>query len=292
MITIIILSILSIACNKEKSYPMKHKIDPEIEKYWYAGEAEITSFKLSQARYGEMREGNAVMVFVTEPFSKKSMTKADRPGNDDPSVLKMNFTKNFNTGIYPYSLMNSSFYPIDEGKHSLKISSSSQEWCGHSYMELKNENKFSISTSSYFQGESKEISLSKDYLEDDVWSMIRLRPSSLPTGNLKMIPSFFYIRLTHVETKAYSCNAKVIDNNNGTKCYVVTYPDLDRELSITYEASFPHKIKSWEESYMDGYGSNRKKLTTSGQAIKTIKSDYWNKNKNTDATLRTELGLD
>jgi len=291
MIAILALAILSFSCTKSSPGTI-NSIDPEIEKYWFGGEAEITSFKLSQARYGEMREGNAVMIFVTEPFSKKSMTKADRPGSDDPSVLKLNFTKNFATGIYPYSMMNSSFFPVESGNHSLKISSSSQEWCGQTYMELQNKNKFEISCASYFEGENENISLSKDFIEDDVWSMIRLRPSELPTGDIKMIPSFFYIRLAHKKTTAYNCTASIIKNTDGTNNYILEYPDLDRKLSITYQTAFPHRIKSWEESYMDGYGANRKKLSTTGVAIKTIKSAYWSKNSNKDSYLRTELGLD
>lgn len=292
MIAILALAFFAVNCTETSTDPPQKKIDPEIEKYWFNGEAEITSYKLSQARYGEMREGNAVMVFVTEPFSQKSMTKADRPTSDDPSVLKLNFTKNFNTGIYPYSLMNSSFFPVETGNHSLKVSSSSQEWCGHSYMELQNNNKFDISCASYFEGENEKTSLAKDFLEDDVWSMIRLRPTDLPNGNFKMIPSFFYIRLAHIKTTAYNCTASTIDNNDGTKNYILEYPDLDRKLSITFDSAFPHNIKSWEETYMDGYGANRKKLSTTGTAIKTIKSAYWSKNSNKDASLRAELGLD
>ncbi|MGB2691994.1 MAG: septum formation inhibitor Maf, partial [Thermodesulfobacteriota bacterium] len=41
----------------------------EFKAYWYDGKAEITSYKLEQARYGELHEGYAVMVFVTEDFS-------------------------------------------------------------------------------------------------------------------------------------------------------------------------------------------------------------------------------
>ena len=108
----------------------------QFDDYWYAGDAEITSYTLSQDRYGEIHDGQAVLVFVTEPFSPSANTKADRPDNKSVSVLKLNYTKKFNTGVYPYSMMNSTFFPIDNGQHSMKISSSSQEWCGHTYCLL------------------------------------------------------------------------------------------------------------------------------------------------------------
>jgi len=284
----IMLSILILgAC--ANNLPEDTTMNPQQEKYWYAGEAEISSYKLNQARYGEMREGTSVMVFVTEPFSKSSMTKADNPTGKDPSVLKLNHTKNFHTGIYPYSMMTSSFVPFNEGKHSLKISSSSQEWCGHTFMELENKNKFEIETRSYFEGESGEISLSKDYLEDDIWSLIRLRPEDLPQGNAKIIPSFFFLRMSHQETKAYSCNASKAKVDNTTSSYTLEYPTLDRKLVINYETAFPHKILSWEETHYSGYGSKRQQMITTGERINTIKSAYWGKNSNADSGLRDEL---
>ena len=49
--------------------------------YWYGGKAEISSYKLEQARYGEMREGSAVLVFVTEDFLPDEQVKADNYSN-------------------------------------------------------------------------------------------------------------------------------------------------------------------------------------------------------------------
>jgi hypothetical protein len=47
---------------------VKKSSDP-FNEYWYQGKAEITSYDLQQARYGENREGSAVLVFVSEDFS-------------------------------------------------------------------------------------------------------------------------------------------------------------------------------------------------------------------------------
>ncbi|MEX0361456.1 MAG: septum formation inhibitor Maf, partial [Allomuricauda sp.] len=46
----------------------KKKLSEDFKSYWYAGNAEITSYKLEQARYGELRDGTAVLIYVTEPF--------------------------------------------------------------------------------------------------------------------------------------------------------------------------------------------------------------------------------
>ena len=268
--------------------------DPEDLAYWYNSEAEISSYSLSQARYGEIHEGHAVLVFVTEPFSAMKNTKSDTPADDDVSVLKLNFTKKFNTGIYPYSMMTSTFFPFENGMHSLKISMSSQEWCGHTYMELRNRNKqFDLQLSSYFEGESfNGVSLKKDNLEDDIWTMIRLNPTGLPLGDMKMIPSFFSLRLMHKELKAYDCVTSQSKVNGTWTSYTINYPELERKLTIQFESQFPHRIISWNETYYSGSGYNRKLLTTSAQLIETLKTDYWRKNSNKDLHLRKELGLE
>lgn len=267
-----------------------HHITPVDKKqfsdYWYAGEAEISSYELTQDRYGELHKGNAVLVFVTEPFSKSSNTKADRPTNKDVSVLKLNYTKKFNTGIYPYSMMTSTFFPVENAAHSLKISSSSQEWCGHTFMDLQNKSKFIVNIDSYFEGETADnVRLEKNLLEDDLMSQIRINPEKLPSGNQQMIPSFFYLRAKHIQAKAYDVKLELVKDNDGRPLYVIEYPDLGREVSISFEKDFPHRILSWVEK---DSGSG---LTSSAELIKSIKSDYWNKHFNKDLHLRTELGL-
>lgn len=265
---------------------------PSFNDYWYAGKAEISSYKLNQARYGEMHEGKAVLVFVTEPFSVKSNTKADVQDENSIPVLKLNFTKNFNTGIYPYSMMNSTFYPLNGKKHSLKISSSSQEWCGHTYMELTNKDQYEIELNSYFEGESfSKKALQKVDLEDDIWSQIRISPKELKIGKSEMIPSFFYLQLLHQKTKSYKVELSLSERKTETT-YSLYYPELDRKLSIRFETKFPHKILGWEETYQSGWGPSKKSLTSSATLINSIKSDYWTKNKPKDSALRKELGLE
>jgi len=131
--TLLLLSCGSPAGSNAVAYPAP---SDEQKKYWYNGEAELTSFNLTQARYGELRTGTAMMIFVTEDFSTKKYTKTDKAGDETTSVLKLNFTKNFITGIYPYSIFTSSFVPFNGEERALKVSTSIQEWCGHVYMEL------------------------------------------------------------------------------------------------------------------------------------------------------------
>ena len=259
----------------------------EFKNYWYAGKAEISSYKLEQARYGELRDGTAVLVFVTEDFLPEKQVKADRYNKANTPVLKLNFTKNFNTGVYPYSIMQSTFYPINNNQHALKVSCSVQEWCGHVYTQLNNRGQFEIRSHSYFESEGDEdFTLNKSILENELWTQLRLDPESLPIGEFEAIPSLEFLRLKHIETKPYFAKAL-----NKAGQYIINYHQLDRKLTINYNPNFPYEITSWEETYKDGYGSNAKTLTTIATKLKTIKSAYWNKNSNSDKNLRKTLEL-
>ncbi|MCF7568116.1 septum formation inhibitor Maf [Sabulilitoribacter arenilitoris] len=255
--------------------------------YWYAGKAEITSYKLEQARYGEIRNGKAVLIYVTEDFLPNKQVKADNQNPNNISVLKLNATKKFNTGLYPYSVMQSTFYPVSNNQHAIKVTSSMQEWCGHVYAQLNNRDKFEVSAFSYFESEGDQnFKLEKAILENELWTQLRINPKSLPTGNIKIIPSLEYSRLKHVKLKAY--NAKATLSND---TFSIDYPGLNRTLAIKFNPNFPYDIESWEETFKSGFGKNAKTLTTKATKLKTIKSAYWGKNSNGDEVLRDTLQL-
>lgn len=265
--------------NSSEAQPLSQ----QFKDYWYAGKAEITSYKLEQARYGEMREGNAVLIYVTEDFLPDIQVKADYQKDTNIPVLKLNATKNFNTGIYPYSIMQSTFYPVANNRHALKVSSSMQEWCGHVYAQLNNRDKFNIMSHSYFEGEADEqFKLDKTILENELWTQLRIHPKSLPTGNISVIPSLEFTRMKHIDIKAYNAEATLTNNS-----YNVTYKDINRSLLITFNPKFPYNILSWETSFKSGGQT----MITRATKLKTIKSPYWQKNDNASNVLRDTLKL-
>jgi hypothetical protein len=272
---------------KAETLEPKTILSKEFNNYWFNGEAEITSYKLEQARYGEMRDGKAVLVFVTEDFLPISQVKADTYSKKNTSVLKLNATKNFNTGIYPYSIMQSTFYPVANNQHAIKISTSIQEWCGHVYVQLNNREDFDISSYSYFASEAdRNFSVKKAVTENELWTKLRINPSELPIGKLEIIPSLEYLKLTHKPLKAYSAQAS---KKEGT--YTLYYPELNRTLNIHFNTAFPYNILGWEETYPNGYGASAKTLTTKATKLESIKSAYWSKNNNSDEDLREILKL-
>ncbi len=280
------------AMNKTAVKPISKKpLSQEFKDYWYAGNAEVTSYALEQAHYGELREGKAVLIYVTEPFVADQQVKADQNDPTNIPVLKLNSTKKYLTGIYPYSIMTSSFYPVHDNQHALKVTFSSQDWCGHVFTQLNNREKFNIKSFSYFENEGdKDFMLEKNLLENELWNKIRINPSALPLGNFEMIPSFEFLRISHKELKAYQVDASVHTSDTITT-YKITYPTLQRTLEINFNSVFPFSIESWSDSFTSGYGDNARTMVSKASKIKTIKTPYWRQNGNNSLSLRDTLGL-
>lgn len=263
---------------------VKKPLSAEFKKYWYSGKAEISSYKLEQVRYGEIHEGHAVLIYVTEPFSEKQV-KADYPNPTNTSVLKLNATKKFTTGIYPYSVMNSTFFPLTTQDHAIKTTFSSQEWCGHSFLQLNNKEKYQFKYFSYFESHGdSEFELEKEHLEDELWNKLRIDPNALPQGKLKMIPSNEFLVLRHKEIKACEVEAS-LEKDEKYYTYQLSYPELGRTVSIQFETTFPYTIEKWEEELAsDG-------LKTVATRLKTMEIAYWSKNKVKDSVLRDSLQI-
>ena len=63
-------------------------LETTLDEYWYQGKAEISRFELQQSRYGEVHQGDAVMIFVTEDFRTDIQVKLEmKPIKTKPSIL-------------------------------------------------------------------------------------------------------------------------------------------------------------------------------------------------------------
>ena len=278
-------------CVKKRTETNAVSASEEFHKYWHAGKAEISAYNLTQSRYGETRPGKAVLIFVTEDLNKKLQVKLDDPTQRNKiNVLKLNYTKKFITGIYPYSLMLSVFTPVNRAKDpaTIKVAMSSQEWCGQVYTQVNlRGNRYAVKSHSYFEEEADErFSLREAMLEDEVWNLIRLDHENLPVGDLDVIPGLFYSRLQHADLKRRSAIAEK-NESDSEYTYTLRFPEENRELSIRYDKSFPHKILGWKESWKE----NERMMTTSASLDRTLYTDYWTKNANEFLYLRDSLNL-
>jgi hypothetical protein len=260
--------------------------------YWYSGKAELTGYKLEQNRYGEIRNGHSVMVFVTEPFSAKKQVKLDYPNQaedtDNIPVLKLNALRKFKTGVYDYSMMNSVFTPVslDKHPHTLKLTCSAQDWCGHSFTQLNYRDEgYQLQEFSYFESEGdKSKNLGDALLEDEIFTRLRINPASLPTESVELIPGLFFSRTAHVKLKPKKARISFkSDKEASTQC-IIEYLHLDRTVKIDFGIEFPHEILSWEEI-------DNGKTTVRATKAKSIRSPYWERNATKYEYLRDSLGI-
>ncbi|HLP94327.1 MAG TPA: hypothetical protein VK168_09845 [Saprospiraceae bacterium] len=261
--------------------------DPGFAAYWYAGTAELATYDVVQDRYGETRKAEQVSVFVTEDFSAKKHVKLDDPmsaGADRVPVLKLNWIRRFHTGIYDYSIMQSVFSPID-GTSTLKTTTSIQDWCGHVFQQFdRRQDGYNLQSHSYFESEGdQQVSLPEAILEDALWTMVRLHPAALPSGEQKLIPSAIYHRFQHVRESAQPATLQTIKQGD-VSVLQVQYTGIPRSLSIRFETNFPHKILGWEETHAG-------KKISEGKLKSLRKEAYWQKNHNENGSLRDSLNL-
>ena len=296
------LLFLAACASDDRKVQEKIKWDAaSFKEYWYAGSGELSRYHLKQARYGEVHEGDAVLIFVTEDFLRDRQVKRDFGNDPADSVLKLNARRDFNTGLYNYSLMTSVFTKVDfEKPQTSKITFSGQDWCGQVFAQMNHqENQYFTRLFSYFQSEGDQtFNLPEALLEDEIWTRIRIAPHRLPTGALQVIPSFQFARLRHRKMGPYQADATLEKRKDRTfsdesvLVYELTYRDLERTLSIFFEKTAPFSILGWREVYPSGFGENPQNLVTTAVRTHRMMTDYWNKHGRKDRKLRKELGLE
>ncbi|MGM0945514.1 MAG: hypothetical protein ACQEW9_10045 [Bacteroidota bacterium] len=284
-----LLLVLLSACGPEGRDGVKEE---EFAGYWYKGLAEINVFDLTQVRYGEEREGHAVMIFVTEDFSRRKQVKLDDPsgaGADARKVMKLNMMREFVTGIYPYHTMLSVFTPVYDEVNSYKLTASVTEWCGQAFTQMNWKNSgYQVKLFSYFESEGDQELKIDAQPEDELFNLIRLNPELVPLGDVRLIPSLIYQRFSHVPLSSERAKISLEELGDNTNQFVVNYPTLKRTLTIQFKKFFPYEIISWEEVQAKPNGD---KEVTKAVRRNLEMVDYWEKNNKIFEPLRKDLGL-
>ncbi len=176
--------------------------------HWGDGRAEMNGYRLTQPRYGAKRAGTAVLIFVTEDFNDVLRVKAEgrNPGAKKYPVMKLNEVRDFQTGIYDYNVMTSTFLRAEQGWPVAKISFSSQEWCGHVYQQIvPRGHRVGGISHSYFEGEAdgrETLELPEAGVFADAlpvllrgWQGSFLKPGERAT--VPLLPRLIHARLQH-----------------------------------------------------------------------------------------------
>ena len=161
----------------------------------------------------DAHDGEAVMIFVTEDFLPKLQVKQEHGESRATgiSVLKLNAYRRFYTGIYPYTLMTSSFTPADgradaqAEQHDPGVVRSRL----HARSIVANDGLHTL-MHSYFQERrrSEDGPSRRDPWKTGLWAQLRIDPSKdarWASGVDQLIPRLDYIRLRH---KALACRIR------------------------------------------------------------------------------------
>jgi hypothetical protein len=271
---------------------------------WSDGLAELSGYDLEIPRYNQPRGGIAVTIFVTETFSNSARVKAD-PGKhsktDEFPVMKLNLLKKYQTGIYDYSDMTSTFVALDSVNMRppgapTKVSFSSQEWCGHVYAQILFDNATVRHTShSYFDGEA-DHQASLEYplegMSEDVlpqWARGMAGPVLDPgkSKTIQMLMSLAIAREMHLRP---AWRPVTLSRSAGTTAIRTAAGQFEVETMVAetalgkrtfyVERAMPHRIVQWETS-----GGEKATL------LKSARLPYWKMNRPGGEDALKQLGL-
>ena len=285
------------------SLPNPPVYDQAFWAIWGDGQAELAGYDLTIPRYNQPRRGIAVTIFVTETFSNTLRVKAD-PGkhaaSDQFAVMKLNLVRDYQTGIYDYNEMTSSFVALQpvNGRSAgspTKISFSRQEWCGNTYHQLLFDAKaIRAARHSYFDGDG-DGQRALDYpaggvAEDTLWQWARgMAAPALVPGESRTVPFLRALPSAKGIEAAWSTAAlfralkpQSITVPAGTFTVEVVSVHLpDKETRTFYlEKASPHRIVKWESS--------------TGEHAELVKSDrmkYWQMNAEGYESSLSRIGL-
>jgi len=309
-LTYLLLTALFLACNTPQDAPAAGQTETAkaaaaghfaggLTEYWYEGQAEINTYELEQARYGELRPGRVSVVFVSEDFLTDRQVKNDNYSNPNSTpIIKTNLIRRFVTGIYDYSVMTSVFTPTktDEQPHTLKVTTSMQDWCGQTFTQLNfaGGKEWRAELRSYFEKEGDQNELvPADFLEDEVFNRIRSGWEKLPVGTYRVLPNTGYLLMNHQAYKAASATVSLADyagetfSGSDLKVYTVDYDSGRRKLEVVFDAAAPYVIRGWLETYY----SRNELLTTTARLTHQVRAPYWSQNTVADEPKRETLGL-
>lgn len=289
-----ILTALCLSCSFNIDSPGTPVISEEFTEVWSRGMAEINVYHLTQARYGESHTGKMVLIFVKERVDPESHIKLEDQGEPGLEVLKCNNIRKFTTGIYDYSLMNTTMTGLQgfQSEKLVRSTTSIQDWCGHVFAEINLIiDTYNYRISSYFEGESDEKGIVFQWSEEAVLNQIRINPEAIPSGRAAIIPSMFYLRLRHKELAPEQALFKTVDEDS-LKVLTIDYTSIKRKIAIKYTNNFPHEIVEMEESYQSGWGEQAGMMTTTAKRVSVNWLEYWKLHNNSDAVWRKKIEID
>jgi len=270
-------------------------------KHWGDGRAELNGYRLTQPRYGALRSGSAVLIFVTEDFSDERRVKAESRGRAPSGVypvLKLNHLRQFQTGVYDYSTMTSVFAQVAAAWPVRKISFSSQDWCGQLWHQLlPASGRVEGIFHSYFEGEADgrdELPLPEGGVFEDALPLLVRGLDGVPflgegeSRSVPWLPSLLSRRLGHTRLSwgraslSRESGSREITVPAGRFRAIVFREDVQGGAKTEWvvEQAWPHRLLRWSSDQ----GEEAVLLGSSRQP-------YWTQNGAGGEQFLSELGL-
>jgi hypothetical protein len=268
--------------------------------HWGDGQAELNGYRLTQPRYGQARAGEAVLVFVTETFTGTSRVKSDGGHPDEYPVLKLNDMRDFQTGVYDYHAMTSSFLALGGEQvfgQPVKTSFSMQEWCGQQYAQwLTQDGSLQESLHSYWDGEAdRELRLeipAGAIFADSLPMILRgVTGTVVGPGEKRSFPYLermldFRLRREVPKWTTATISRSESPEQRRTELGGVLADSYRVEIAggtwqeYWVEQAAPHRLLGWSTSTGER-----------AELLGSMRSQYWKQSAEGDEALRSELGL-
>jgi len=232
--------------------------------YWFEGKAEINFYKATILKYGIPREADEVVhILVTEKHKPDLLVKADNWREEGLiDMLKFNYVRRFQTGIYSYREMMSVFFEQNNLRLA-KMTFSSQEWCGQSFKELVNfRGKSSFYFNTYWDGQGRgsfNVSFPQDIFLYDALS-VQLRMFEFVKGEareIQLLASQISSRVQKPEISNATVNlikSETINVPAGSfACKLIEVSHSEGIDLFWFEPDFPQRMIKWNTFSQDTY---------------------------------------
>ncbi len=270
----------------------------EFWEWWGDGRAEVAGYRMHVERYGEPREAELALIYVTEPHDRRTWIKDD--GAEEPyrtEVLKLISSATFLTGFYPYSVMTTVFSPVDryrsEAFSPVRISHSVQEWCGsYSHMLFPGSDRFRSLRLSYFaQHGERLLNVAKDpeaLYEDALLIQLRELDGPFAEGGDwegELVPELWRLRAGHGELEPVDARIRReegVREWGGEEVPVTRFTLVAEGYERVWdvERNPPRRVLGWRTSTGD-----------EAELLESERLAYWELNRLGDESVRERIGL-
>lgn len=221
---------------------------------WNDGNAEVSFYAAKDVKYGAPRDSRAILIVVAEDSLRDRLVKPDKPVGEPATrrVLKLNHVRSIQTGVYTYQQMLSVFADADR-LEPLKLTVSSHEWCGNSYVEWRAD-RAALSIRSYFETPG-DVDVPLQPAGALFYDALPLALRALDFercrgGTVRVIDSVFTNR--PLAPAVESARLDVARSSEPASAWRVTLKRGERTDVFLFDGVFPHRLLRWDRS--DGGG--------------------------------------